>query len=154
MKIYILTESQTFDAQVSPEYTTQINKSRNIKPVATRTEALIWCEHSARNKQKSLAGSALTQIRHGKTLLGYKVSKGTDTYTFTFEEHTLDLTIPCNKTQKALTHPKLSNDLEIAQAYDHVSGCLNCQKWCWETLCVSSNFDLQQKINKLRGCAP
>ena len=36
MKIYILTESQTFDTQVSPEYTTQINKSRNIKPVATR----------------------------------------------------------------------------------------------------------------------
>ena len=148
MKIYMLIETK----RISDLYT--VITQQNIKPVSTLTEALTWCKYTARTKQKSLANSTLQQIRKDNKIVGYKVTKDTDTYAYTFEEHTLDLTTTCDKTQKTLTYPKLSNDLEVAQAYDHITECHNCQVWAWETLHVGGNFDLQQKINKLRGGAP
>jgi len=154
MKIYMLIEGTTFNAPVASvdnkNVCTQETQDRNVKPVPTLDEALTWCEVEARRKQSTINGSALNQIRKGKTLLGYKVTKLYDVHTYTFEEHELDLRTTCDKTRATLLNPVPATELELACAFDHVNSCTHCQQWAMETLHVGGNFDLQETIKRIR----
>ncbi len=159
MKIFILIEGENFPATVATDnhmnYCINESVDHNVAVKATIEEALKWCELSARQKQAKTPNSRLEQLyTNERKLRGYKVVQPTSSVFYCFEEYELDLSTPCEKAQATLFNPTKATDLQIAQAYDHVSTCEKCQNWCEDTLQVSGNFDLQQKINKIRGKAP
>jgi len=157
MKIFMLIETEKGRVTIGNESFNE-ECSRDIKPVAMKEEALRWTEQTAKEKHAQLNKynpTTLTQIRNSSNeITGYRVSDGDTKFIFTFTEYILDISTPCEKTQKAIAYPKLSNDLEIIQAYDHVATCSKCQQFALSTYHVSGNFDLQEKINFIRGGAP